>query len=484
MSAAVDGYSGARSGATLKKCELKAVEDTGRELVQGCYYAKTTEVAYRGLKCLARTINPDYLVGAVAARDGEGCSVEQLEHFYDSHCAQLLELRHPHLLQFIGVRCEPSQLSVVTELLPMNLAEALDQYGKLPESINYSILRDVALGMVYLHCRSPTAMIHGELMASNVFLTIDLTAKITDMGASNLLNLTPSRRKGVGYKALAHLPPESLALPSAERSPSRAAQVMMNKKLDSYSYGVLMIHTLSARFPEYIARRAYNLCGTILSTSGDTNGVDEVLGGVNADHPLTSLILQCISQMADLRPELSQILSTILEMMLQFPVLSTGQRLKMLQDVLQPSSPTKKEGHIRSKPIARKDSITTMANSLEIEHLKLQIEELHVENKGLRISLTKQCEIVSARDQEMAAKLMAKDQEIMAKYQELSAQVAMVDAYKATIAAKEVTLSVLSSQMQRLQGFIANKHEVRYSCFVGEGNGRLWILLFSFWACL
>ena len=85
-----------------------------------------------------------------------------------------------------------------------------------------------------------------------------------------------------------------------------------------------------------------------------------------------------------------------------------------------------------------------------------------MENRGLRTSLAKQREIVNARDQEMAAKLMAKDQEIVAKYQELSAQEAMVEMYRATIAAKEGTLSVITNQMKHLQEYIANKHEVNY----------------------
>ena len=444
-----------KSSGLLKKCELKGVEETGRELLQGCYYAKSTEVTYKGLKCVARNISPEYLGGSADQR---------IEHLYETHCTRLLELRHPHLLQFIGIRLvEQSQVSWVLEQLPMSLAEALQQYGKLPDSINYSILRDVALGMVYLHSRSPTPVVHGELTAQNVFLTIDLTAKIGDMGVSNLLNLTPSRRKAIGHKALFHLPPEFLALPATERSPSRAAQIMISKKLDSYSYGVLMIHTLSSEFPEYIARRAHTLCGVLLAAvPTDPNGVNEILGGVTSDHPLSSLILQCINQTADLRPELSQILSTITEMMLQFPPFSVKKKLEVLQSIVLASSQRRAGGGAsRSKPVViRKDSITTMANSLEIERLKLQIEELQVENRGLRMSLSKQQEIISARDLEMAAKLMAKDQEIVAKCRELSAQEAMVDAYRATITAKEGTLSVLTNQMQHLQTYIASKHEV------------------------
>lgn len=448
-----------------RKWELKGVEETGSELAQGCFYASNKEVSYKGLRCLSRTVKLKKPNTSVVEKNDSAAGARSdyyFQHNYESHCAQLLELGHPHLLHFFGAwNGEEKQPSLVMELLPQCLSEVLERYGTLPEEISYSILRDAALGMVYLHSLSPTPVIHGELMASNIYLTTDMSAKIADMGISNLLDLTPLSRKSIGYKALAHLPPESLTLSSNERPPSRAAQDALNKKLDSYSYGVLMIHTLSASFPECIGKRAYRYCGMVLdhSTLDTANAVDELLGGVHTGHPLSSLILQCINRLPDIRPELAVVLTTISDMMLQFPAPTIARRLEIIQRLIKsPSSSSKKPDSIKS--LTRKDSIATMANSLEIEHLKLQIEELQVENRGLRTSLTKQREIMNARDQEMAAKLMAKDQEIIAKYQELSAQEAMVETYRATIAAKEGTLSVITNQMQHLQEYIANKHEV------------------------
>lgn len=447
-----------------KKLELRGVEDTGKRLAHGCFYACDKEVSYKGLTCLSRAVQLKQPGDGTTEAEDSAAGARSEYHFqhnYDSHCTQLLELRHPHLLQFFGVWYdEEKQPSLVMELLPQCLSEVLESYGALPEEISYSILRDVALGMVYLHSLSPTPVVHGELIASNIYLTTDMSAKVADMGISNVLDLTPARRKAIGYKALVHLPPESLTLPSNERPPSRSAQEALSKKLDSYSYGVLMIHTLSARFPEYIAKRAHRYCGVVLdpSTEDMSNDVDELLEGVRTGHPLSSLILQCIHRLPDLRPAFASIFTSISDMMLQFPVPTIARRLEILRRLIKsPSSPMNPDF---IKCLARKDSITTMANSLEIEHLKLQIEELQVENKGLRTSLTKQRDIVNARDQEMAAKLMAKDQEIIAKYQELSAQEAMVETYRATIAAKEGTLSVITNQMQHLQEYIANKHEV------------------------
>jgi len=442
---------------TKKKWELKGVEDTGTSLSEGCFYGKDKEVLYKGTKCLSRDI--------VSKKAAEGSSVGARNEYYylhsfESYCSQLLEVRHPNILHFFGTWSSDGEKrpALVMELLPQCLSDVLERCGTLAEEMSYSILKDVAVALMYLHSLSPTPIVHGELMASNVYLTTDMTAKLADVGISSLLDLTPLQREAIGYKAVAHLPPEALTLSSNDRPPSRAAQDALNKKLDCYSYGVLMIHTLGATFPDYIAKRALEYCNNAVqdNSQGESNGIDELLEGVSTDHPLSSLIMQCIGHLPDCRPDLSAVHNTISDMMLQFPPSTVSRRLDIVQQLVKsPSSPKKPEF------LVRKDSIATMANSLEIEHLKLQIEELQVENRGLRTSLAKQREIVNARDQEMAAKLMAKDQEIVAKYQELSAQEAMVEMYRATIAAKEGTLSVITNQMKHLQEYIAHKHEVR-----------------------
>ena len=445
-----------------KKWELKGVEDSGTTLSKGCFYSEDREVIYKGMKCLSR----DIVLKNAAEGSDVSTTVARNEYYYlhsfETYCSQMLEVRHPNILHFFGTWSSNGEKrpALVMELLPQRLDDVLERCGTLAEEMSYSILKEVAVALMYLHSLSPTPIVHGELMASNVYLTTDMTAKLADIGISSLLELNPLQRKPFGYNAVAHLPPEALNLSSNDRPPSRAAQDALNKKLDSYSYGVLMIHVLGATVPDYIAKRALGYCNTAVadnSQGGESNGVDELLGGVSTDHPLSSLIMQCIGHLPDCRPDLATVHSTISELMLQFPPSTVSRRLDIVQQqVKSPSSSPKKPEFL-----VRKDSIATMANSLEIEHLKLQIEELRVENRGLRTSLAKQREIVNARDQEMAAKLMAKDQEIVAKYQELSAQEAMVEMYRATIAAKEGTLSVITNQMKHLQEYIANKHEVR-----------------------
>ena len=101
-----------------------------------------------------------------------------------------------------------------------------------------------------------------------------------------------------------------------------------------------------------------------------------------------------------------------------------------------------------------------MALIIECESLKLQVEELKVVNRGLRTSLERQMKVVSARDHEMAAKLMAKDQEILAKQQEVAAKEAQLQAAEDSLAAKEATGRGLVEQLNRLQEYLASQSEV------------------------
>ena len=454
---------GASTRGLLHRFELSGVEITEGQVPSAsqqhcsCSFAKPVEVLYKGLRCTGKRICQE-LAQKKRSDDAAGILLER----YEAHCARLSELRHPHLVQFVGVFYDAERDGedadankkqrlpvMVTEHLPASLDGVLQRYGTLPDELSYSILKDVSLGLTYLHNRSPP-ILHGELVASNVLLAWDMTAKLSDIGVSSLLGLSLEQRRQLGRHTLVHLPPEMLSLQVES----------MTKKADSYAYGVLMIHALSGEFPEYLSRKAELVSKT--GSVADMKGIDDLLGGINSDHPLSSLVLQCISRTSDLRPEASRIYSIISEMMLQFPVPSFERRIEILQRVVKATRERKISGqeNTRHNQITRKDSIANLANSLEIEHLKLQIEELHVENRGLRTSLSKQQGVVSARDHEMAAKLMAKDQEILAKQQELAALQSTIDSCQATISAKEATVHGLKNQLKHLQMYLATKHEV------------------------
>ncbi len=97
-------------------------------------------------------------------------------------CGTLFDLRHPHIVQYLGVCVSDSGSAlVVMEYLPHSLDHVLKSTARLSLAAKRSILCDVARGMEYLHCR-PSPIVHGKLTAPNVLLSSGMVAKISDVG--------------------------------------------------------------------------------------------------------------------------------------------------------------------------------------------------------------------------------------------------------------------------------------------------------------
>jgi serine/threonine protein kinase len=126
------------------------------------------------------------------------------------------------------------------EFLPTNLTSCIEQYSILPKEISYSILHDVALGLCYLHSQTPP-IIHRDLSSNNVLLTPNMTAKISDLGAARILNLTPLQvsRTTQTPGTPAFMPPEVMV-----------ANPKYDASVDNFSYGIIMIHMFSGQWPE------------------------------------------------------------------------------------------------------------------------------------------------------------------------------------------------------------------------------------------
>ncbi len=410
----------------LASLELKGVEVTEKEMSVGTF-GQAVEVRYKGLRCVARKVTDR---GKSEKRSGtDGVTAERLEE----HCLLVSRLRHPHIVQFLGVYLERgSNLPViVTEYLPTTLAKCLEGYGAFPGEVSYSVLRDVALGLAYLHGQSPP-VVHGCLSPACVLLGWDMTAKIGDVG-------------------VARLQPESVS--------GRACGEAHDPKADLYCYGILMIHTLSGKPPTQISS------SNTMTADKKSQYIHEYV----EDHALSSLISQCINSSPQNRPEASQVLATVTEMMPQLSPSLLEPRLEILRSIhrgARGKRTSPQHSPRRTKSVSRRDKLV---QSTELECLRLELDEMQIENRVLKNSIGKQKSVVSARDQEMAAKLMAKDQEIFSKQQELLAKEAALEGNAAMMEAKEATIQGLSKQLRHLQGCLKTRNEVSSSSVLNQG---------------
>ena len=231
------------------------------------------------------------------------------------------------------------------------------RYGILPEAISYGILRDVALGIRYLHEHSPP-IIHRDLSANNVLLTSSMNGKISDLGVAKILNITPAqmtqRMSTQAPGTPCYMPPEALL-----------AKPTYTSKIDSYSYGVMMIHVLCGRWPfpaDAFRPDPQNPDGLVPVSEIDRRA--DYLQDVSLAHPLMGLIRQCLSNFPNRRPEASEILRQITDVMSRASL--THQSKMEMQTRI-----TSLEGQLKQ---------LNQEKQSEVNSLRAEVERLSVQN--------------------------------------------------------------------------------------------------------
>ena len=203
----------------------------------------------------------------------------------------MAQLRHPNLLQFIGaVLDDPSgNPMIITEIMDTSLRNAYETKQLIPhpscEPVMLTIIRDVAVGLNYLHCL-PDPIIHRDVSSSNVLLESKgphkWKTKISDFGSANKARQAMTRAAG----AYVYSAPESLrSVVSAKKA--------QTTKMDVFSYGVLFCEIMTCRFP-------------------DEDVFQEMLQQVRSRSPsLYDLIFSCIKEDPSSRPIMKQIIERL-----------------------------------------------------------------------------------------------------------------------------------------------------------------------------
>ena len=184
-----------------------------------------------GVVCAGKKIHESLI-------ERENLGAENIASKYVEECQLMSDLRHPHLVQFLGVCFFPSSSLpvLVMERLLTNLDDLLEHNPNIPLSLKRSILADVARGLVYLHSHSPQ-VIHRDLSAKNVLLNSAMVAKISDLGNARIVNLQP----GELARTLTRMPGTMVYMsPEVFEDTSK-----YGPSLDSFSFGHLSLFTIT-----------------------------------------------------------------------------------------------------------------------------------------------------------------------------------------------------------------------------------------------
>ena len=330
-------------------------------------YATVLELDFMGLKCAGKKIHEVLL--------SQGDTSYTVRRF-EEECRLLSQVRHPNIVQFLGVHFQEEVTApiLVMEFLPTNLTSCVEQYGILPKEISYSILHDVALGLCYLHGQTPP-IIHRDLSSNNVLLASNMTAKISDLGVARIFNLTPLQvcRMTQTPGTPAYMPPEVMV-----------ADPIYDTNVDVFSYGIMMIHMFSGRWPEpQVGQNRVE--GDQLTPVTEAERRETFIRTIGNKHPLIDLILKCIKNNPEQRANTCEIKQRVLEMKQQFPSLYSN-HLEMLGKIKTQEDEREvmqQQGYILGS---------------DIERLNLQIRKLETDNKYFQDIEKAICESVKDSD--------------------------------------------------------------------------------------
>ena len=219
---------------------LKNVVPLNKEIGRGSY-GRVFTVKYFGLVCAAKEIHSILLDVPDEVRDSVIRSF--LRECY--HCS---ELRHPNIVQFIGVyyddKDDEQNLPImVMELMDQSLTSLVEKQKRIEIKVKMSILHDVSLGLSYLHGQDEP-IVHRDLSPNNVLLTAHMIAKIGDLGIAKVLKSHTNTRK-TQYRKLTQAPGtlDFMAPETFYDNPT------YDTSIDVFSFAGIALHLMCEEWP-------------------------------------------------------------------------------------------------------------------------------------------------------------------------------------------------------------------------------------------
>ena len=307
---------------------------------------------------------------------------------FEQECQFLSGVRHPHIVQYLGVsRDSESGLPVLLmELMDTSLTRYLERSEEpLPFHIQVHLCHDIVLALAYLHSND---IIHRDLSSNNVLL-IGNRAKVTDFGMSKLSSMNPRMTPMTMCPGtLAYMPPEALKEPP-----------VYSKKLDCFSFGVVSVQMLTRQFPDPGVRfRTIHTTdpripsGTLYAPIPEIERRRSHIDLVVPAHPLLPVALNCLKDRDRERPSAPELC----------------QSLAALKEVPQ-----------YGESVQQAQRATTDGESVQIRELRAEVQERQREMEQLQEQQTQQIENLQLEKETDDRRLQEKDRIIHTRERQL-----------------------------------------------------------------
>ena len=348
----------ADNSTVLSGLVLSGVEPTGEDLGKGGS-GVTYKVSWNGTICAAKKIH------SVLLELANALELHTLAKNFVAECEANSLLRHPNLVQFLGIYYPPNSIlpALVMELMFTSLSRYLEVVGDLEIGAKISILHDSSLGLCYLHNHKPP-IIHRDLTANNILLTKSMTAKITDLGMAKILDKHQATRMTTAPGLPAYMPPEALG-----KHPSYTTA------LDVFSFGALMLHTGAQDWP---IPSEYMIVDPVTQDMKYLNEVQrrqEYLNKLQDAEMLRPLIVDCLQNNYTKRPS----------------IINVSKQLQLLKETL-PKKPLDKsssldravseaEDKMASLEVDKQKELLLLAKEDQLEKMQKEMDKLNEDKR-------------------------------------------------------------------------------------------------------
>ena len=219
--------------------QLIGVTELNRDELGRGAYGRVYAVKYCQTICAAKEIHSILVEGV-----GQVEMQRTIESFM-RECRQCSTLRHPNVIQFLGVYyptgaggANRMRLPVmVMEMMADSLTSFVDKHEKIPVHIKYSIVHDVSLGLCYLHNHDPP-IVHRDLSPNNVLLTVHHVAKISDLGVAKVIKADSRKTMTKAPGTVDFMPLEALS-----------TNPIYGPPMDVFSFAGIILHTFNQQWP-------------------------------------------------------------------------------------------------------------------------------------------------------------------------------------------------------------------------------------------
>ena len=257
------------------------------------------------LICAAKVLHRTLFDQSLPAQPGKDHRLPIMR--FEQECEFMSSIKHPNIVQYLGTYQDPeSGLPVLLmELMERSLTNYLESSNQpLPHHIQVNLTHDVALALSFLHSSN---IIHRDLSSNNVLLIGTARAKVTDFGMARLEGLSFRRDRGTitmcpGTEV--YMPPEA-----------REDRPRYNEKIDCFSFGVIVIQTITRQFPNP-GDRQIEVSDSRYTRALRMN-VPEIdrrqnhISQVDGHHPLLPIALDCLKDRDVERPSAHELCERI-----------------------------------------------------------------------------------------------------------------------------------------------------------------------------